>query len=114
MNTALRFVRGDTRRPLQWVVQQSGVAVNVTGWTAKVQLKSPDLPGVVIDLAGAVLDGPGGVFQWTGFGNAISAAQLGLKPTATFTGQFRAVDGSGLIAYEEGVEVVFVAQVVVV
>jgi hypothetical protein len=112
VSLVLTFVRGDTRTPLRWPVRENGAIVNVTGWSAYARAVSMDLPGVVIDnLAGAVADGPNGIFEWASFGNTISSGQMGTRKRVRFTAQLHAVDLAGEIAYTEEFELVFVAPV---
>jgi hypothetical protein len=103
---AVQYVRGDTYRSLRWTVTLGGVVQDITGWTAHVQLTSKELPGVEIDLEGTNLEGTvAGTFEWPGFGNSITAEQLGVRTVAHFTGRFRGVDPDSKVAYTEEIAV---------
>jgi len=99
MSAVVEFFIGDTGR--NWVIQlvdSAGVAINVTGWTAKLQAKSPDI-ATTIDLAGTIFDATAGKFSFAAPGNQITIAQAGTRKAVSFSCQVRAVDGSAKVRY---------------
>jgi len=62
----VREVRvGATRKKLIYQLKdENGAAINITGFTIRLQGKSADLPAVEIDQAGTIIDAPNGKVQW--------------------------------------------------
>ena len=98
MSVPNEVVIGATRRNLEWVVtDENGVPINVTGGSARLQATSLDIPAVTIDVAGTIVDGPNGVFRWTGLGDPavyVSEANMDGRTEATWAARVKFTDAS--------------------
>jgi hypothetical protein len=94
-------VVGSTRKTLKVVLlDEDDLPINITGATVlHLQGTSPDLPGVQLDVAGTIFDGPSGVAQWQQVGTFVTGGQLGSKPSATFNLRVKLVDASAKLDY---------------
>jgi len=78
-------VVGATRKSLTIpITDAQDVAIPLTGASANLIGWSPDLPGVGIDLAGTITNGPGGEVTFYSIGSLVDIVILGAKPEATF------------------------------
>ncbi len=95
---AIQVVVGATRKNLRLTVKdEAGVVINVTAWTARLQMVSK-VNGLTIDVAGAI-DGAAanGTFIWTELGgtNYVTTAMLAGIKSALFKGEVKYVDNTG-------------------
>jgi hypothetical protein len=90
-----------TRKTLKIVcLDEDDNPINLNGaQSLRLQGTSPDLPGVTMDQAGAIYDGPSGIAQWTQVGTFVTSGQLGSKPSATFNLRVKLIDSTGKLDY---------------
>lgn len=97
------IVVGETRVDfIAPIVDENGVAVNITGSTFALQGTSDDLPAKTINVAGAILDGALGLAKWAGIGDSatyVSVADLGSKARARFKLRVKWTDSAGKVDF---------------
>jgi hypothetical protein len=91
-------VVGATGKDLEiTLVDERKRVIPITGGRVWLQATSLDLPGVTLDVEGAVVDGPNGLVKWEGIGDPttyISGAELTATP-ALFVCRVKYRDAAG-------------------
>lgn len=104
-------VVGATRRDLVVILVDavSGVPINLTGGSAKLQGKSPDLPAVPFDAAMTLTDAANGKVTLAGLGSLVTHANLAAvsMKSATYALRVRFVDASSKVDFGTEFEVVY-------
>lgn len=89
-------VVGATLKNLVYVViDDNGLPRDITGGSVRLVGTSADLPGIEIDEAGAITDGPSGVATWTEIGTFVTSGDMGAKDRATFVLRVEYTDTAG-------------------
>ena len=74
-----------TRKTLKVVMlDEDDNPLTITGGAVRLRGASPDLPGVTLDVAGTIVDGPNGLCGWAQVGSLVTSANLAGKPSAAF------------------------------
>jgi hypothetical protein len=104
-------VVGSTRRDVIVVLTDAttGLPINLTGGSAKIQGKSPDLAAVTIDAVMTLTDPQNGKVKYAGIGGLVTQANLNTAgiTSATYSLRVRFVDATALVDYSPQFEIIF-------
>ena len=91
------------------VLDSNGNARDLTGGTVKLQGVSGDI-STTINATGTITDAVGGIATWAAAGNLITEANLGAKPSATYTFRVQFTDAAGKVDWTPWFTATFVPK----
>jgi len=85
----------------------TGVPINLSGGSAKMQGKCPDLPSFPFDVVMTLTDPANGKVTYAGLGSLLTHANLGGLKSGTYTLRVRFTDASAKVDFGPEFELVF-------